>query len=332
MRQQQMILPIGQDQKWFNSPVRFHKGSLTDIPQHIPDFDRQDFVLASKPDYPTQVNPRLHLIVRKPFRTDGTFVPIGIVSKDYVLVKHAEVVETAKEVMRQFGIEPERVAADLTLTEYGERMALSLYLPPKYAFDPGDGHELAMRLEIINSVDGSTRFRAMMGWFRFVCSNGLVIGVTEAQICRRHMGDLNLSDVGSVLSSGLERAKAEKENFSNWREHSVSPEAIVKWVEEDVRGQWGLKAATRAFHISRTGHDVEIVGQYKGQTPTTIETKQVRQVPGSPSKSKNLFDVSQILAWLAKGRRDIQEQLEWREQIPDILKPLMNRHTASESK
>ena len=47
MNQQQMLL-IGQDQgsKWFNSPVTFHKGTLTDILQYIPDFDRQEFALG----------------------------------------------------------------------------------------------------------------------------------------------------------------------------------------------------------------------------------------------------------------------------------------------
>ena len=325
MRQQQMRL-FGEDQepKWFNSPVTFRKGTLSDITEYTPDFDRHDFVLANKPDYPTQVNPRLDLIVRKPFRTDGTFVPIGIVSKEYVLVKHTEVVKTAKEVMREFGIEPEHVMADLTLTEYGERMALSLYLPEKYTFDPGDGNKLAMRLEIINSVDGSTRFRAMMGWFRFVCSNGLVIGVTEAHIHHRHAGDLRLDQVGMVLSSGLVRAETEKENFRLWRQKNISDDVLVLWIEEDLRDQWGFKAATRTFHIACTGHDVEIVGQYRDQTPTTIETKRTRRVPGSPVPSKNLFDIGQVLAWLAKERRDIQEQLEWREQIPAILKPLMN--------
>ena len=226
--------------------------------------------------------------------------------------------------MKSLGADPADVQAELTITEYGERMALSLYLPEQYTFILGDGNEMRMRLECFNSVEGSTRFRVLMGWFRFVCSNGLVIGVTEVDIQHRHVEGLTLSDVGKVLSSGLERAKAEKENFSKWREHSVSPEAIVKWVEEDVRGQWGFKAATRAFHISRTGYDVDIVGQYKDQEPTTIETKRTHCVPGSPVPSQNLFDISQILAWLAKERRDVQEQLEWREQIPEILKPLMN--------
>jgi hypothetical protein len=29
--------------------------------------------------------------------------------------------------------------------------------------------------------------------------------------------------------------------------------------------------------------------------------------------------VSQVLAWLAKERRDVQEQVDWREQIPGLL-------------
>ena len=59
MSQQPMLLLTGLDQepKWLNSPVRFHKGSLADIPQHIPDFDRQDFALGIEPS--NQASPML---------------------------------------------------------------------------------------------------------------------------------------------------------------------------------------------------------------------------------------------------------------------------------
>jgi hypothetical protein len=130
--------------------------------------------------------------------------------------------------------------------------------------------------------------------------------------------------VGSVLSSGLEQAESDKENFRQWQQKTIPDSSLAPWVEKDLKDQWGFKAATRAFHIVNTGYDVEIVGQYKDRTPTTIKIKQARRVPGSPHKSKNLFDISQVLAWLAKERRDIQEQLEWREKIPAILEPLMN--------
>ena len=326
MSQQQMLLLAGQDQepKWFNSPVRFHKGSLVDIPQHIPDFDRQDFALGNRANQPSLANARLDMIIRKPFGTEWASVPIGIVSKDYVLVKHAEVIETATKAMKSFGADPANVQAEITITQYSERMALSLYLPEKYTFVPVDGNKLKMRLECFNSVEGSTRFRVMMGWFRFVCSNGLVIGVTQTDIRRRHVEGLDLIDVSKVLSSGLKRAEADKENFRKWQQKTIQGNVLASWVDKDLRGQWGFKAATRAFHIARTGYDVDIVGQYKDRDPTTIETKQARRVPGSPTPSQNLFDISQVLAWLAKERRDIQEQLEWREKIPAILKTLMN--------
>ena len=47
-------------------------------------------------------------------------------------------------------------------------------------------------------------------------------------------------------------------------------------------------------------------------------------VPGSPQESTNLFDISQILGWLAKERGDIQEQMDWRDQIPALIAPLAN--------
>jgi hypothetical protein len=324
MRQQQMILPIGQDQKWFNSPVIFDKGTLTDIPQYIPDFDRREFIFAAKPDQRSRANPHLDMIVRKPFGKDAEFIPIGIVSKDYVLIKHSEVLQAVKQSLEQFKISAQEVRAEIRMAEHGERMALTLTLPDRYTFDPGDGHKIETRLECFNSVDGTTRFRAMMVWFRVVCSNGLVVGVTQIDVRRRHIGDLNLSDIFKVLSSGIGLAETEKENFLKWRHKTIPDGALVPWVEKDLKGQWGFKAATRAFHIACTGYDVEIAGQFKGQKPTTIKTKQTCRVPGSPVPSKNLFDISQVLAWLAKERRDVQEQLEWREQIPEILKPLMN--------
>jgi len=56
----------------------------------------------------------------------------------------------------------------------GEKVNLSLYLSKKYSFDPGDGYPV------------------LMGWFRFVCRNGLIIGVTRSDVRCRHVGDLRL--------------------------------------------------------------------------------------------------------------------------------------------
>lgn len=308
--------------KWFNSPVTFHAGTLADIRQHIPAFERRGFSLTQPGNERFRPNKRLDTIVRLPFAEDQNFIPIGVVSKGYALVPHTAVLDVAMQALDAVKIPLGDVKAELKITEYGERMALSLYLPDKYRFDPGDGHPMALRLECLNSVDGSTRFRALMGWFRFVCCNGLIIGVTRSDMRRRHVGDFRLADVVKVLTSGLNKSETEKKNFERWRKAGITLNRLAPWAEKDLRKGWGFKSAARAFHIARCGSDVEIVGQYKDQSPTTIAVRETKRVPGAPPQCRNLFDVSQILAWLAKERRDVQEQLEWREQIPDLLNSL----------
>lgn len=308
--------------KWLNSPVTHHEGSLDFIRPLIPRFERSGFSSVLPGGAQTCQNRRLDTIVRQPIGEDKLLVPVGVVSKDYTLVQHSEVLDVAAQAMEEAKIPMAGVRATLKITEFGERMALGLFLPSKYNFDPGDGHPMALRLECLNSVEGSTRFRALLGWFRLICSNGMVIGVTRFNMRRRHVGVFNLGDIGEVLSAGLEEAETEKRNFERWRKMKIPPDRLRRWTEDILWKRWGFKAATRAFNISRTGKDVEIVGRYKGATPTAIAVRETHPVPGVPVSSSTLFDLSQILAWLAQDRRDLQEQLEWREQITDILTSL----------
>jgi len=310
--------------KWFNSPVSFYEGTLTNIVEYIPEFERRSFSLRQANNQHTRINERFDTIVRRPFRDDSSLVPVGIVSKEYVLVPHTEVLNVATKAIQSADIDKADVRAELKITEYGERMALSLYLPERYSFDPGDGYPLSLRLECFNSVDGSTRFRTLMGWFRLVCSNGLIIGVTQSDLRRRHVGNIRIQDIGTVLTSGIQESDKEKSNFERWRKHVVRRDRLNLWIQEKLRKEWGFKAAARLNHISRTGYDADVLGPYKNNTPLTIPTRQSKRVPGAPNQSGNLYDVSQILAWIAKERRDLQEQLKWREKISGLIEPLLS--------
>ncbi len=311
--------------KWLNSPISFHDGSLSEIQKYIPDFERRAFGLTQPEGEWSRLNEHLDTIIRKPFGNDPNFIPIGVVSKNYALVPHKDVLDAAIQALQEAEICSDEVRVELTITEYGERMGLSLYLPKQYSFDPGDGNPMTMRLECLNSVDGSTRFRALVGWFRFVCRNGLIVGITKTDFLRRHIGDLSITDIGNVLQQGLKDADEEIKNFKSWRERSIKLDEIASWIEEDVRKTWGFKAATRTFHIAKSGYDVDIAGNYKDKKPATIQVRKTRRVPGTPDCVQNAFDISQILAWLAKERNDFQEQFEWRHQIPALMKGLLNR-------
>jgi len=310
--------------KWLQSPVSLYKGNLAEVSRYIPEFERRSFGLTQENGSYSRLNRRLDMIVRKPTGFDPNHVPVGVVSKAYTLVPHTEVIGVIRKALAGLGLAPDKVLANLEITEYGERMALSVFLPEQYRYDPGDGHPMALRLECHNSVDGSSRFKAFVGWYRFVCSNGLIIGVTRFDVRRRHVGDMALPDVGKALAEGIEASEKEKENFGKWRQRKVNFDQIRTWTDGDLRKGWGFKAAARSWNIARTGFDAAIVGSYNKSTPTTIEVENVSRVPGSPPRVANLYDVSQILAWLARDRRDLEEQLQWREQISDLLKPLMN--------
>ena len=310
---------------WRGSSVTIHNGNLSEVTRHVPSFERRPFAIASPDSGGARDNRRLDSIVRLPIDDDTHCIPVGVVSKDYALLPHATVVDAVVKALEEARIDPAGVEAELRLTELGERMALSLRLPDSYLFDPGDRYPMTVRLECLNSVDGSTKFRAVMGWFRLVCSNGLAIGVTRSESDRRHVGDLQLEHIGAVLRAGMNEYKLERDTLLRWRDMEVGVERLREWVDCDLKARWGFKAAARAFHIARSGCDVEIVGPYKRHTPTTIPVETADAVPGSPPESTSLFDLSQILAWLAKERRDIQEQMDWREQIPALIAPLAAR-------
>lgn len=308
--------------KWLNSATTVHIGKLGDVAKNVPSFVRRPFAVRSSAHDSFRDHSRLDAIVRLPVNGDADCIPVGVVSRDYALLQHTEVIRAAEQALEAAQIDPGDVDAELRLTEYGERMALSLRLPDTYLFDPGDRFPMTVRLECLNSVDGSTRFRAMMGWFRLVCSNGLVIGVTESESDRRHVGDLQLEDIGLVLRAGMTDYKLERDTLLRWRNVEVKAAGLRAWVDRDLKAAWGFKAAARAFHIAGSGRDVEVIGPYKGHSPTSVRVERGEAVPGSPEQSTSLFDLSQILAWLAKERSDIQEQMAWREQIPTLMASL----------
>ena len=308
--------------KWGNSPVTLHSGSIDDIRRHIPSFERRPFALSDANNQHFRENLRLDTVVRLPHEDDAGCVPVGVVSKDYVLLPHTQVLDLAVQALEKATIDPADVRAELRISELGERMALAFVLPAVYQFDPGDGHPMEARLECLNSVDGSTRFRVEMGWFRLVCSNGLGFHITRSEADRRHVGNLQSTHISAVLNNGLRDYQLERDDVGRWVKTAVGLEAIGSWADGELRRHWGFKAAARAFHIARHGHDARILAPFKGRTPTNAVVQQSRSVPGSRGEAANLFDVSQILAWLAKERRDVQEQVERRAQIPALMADL----------
>ena len=304
---------------------RVYRGSFEEVRALLPDFEREAFTLGSR----TIANRFLDTIVRRSDPLQGLpAVPVGVVSRHYAMVTHREVLDAVRKVVVDAGLDPAGTALESVVGEYGGKMALSVVLPSEFALDPGDGHALALRLFCVNSVDRSSRFRIAVGWYRFVCGNGLMVGKTCTEIRESHREGLSLNAVRDVLAHGLGRAKSESNALRGWVATPVDERALAAFVDKPLAAAWGVKAAARLWHIARTGRDATFASIGEDTLPHARRMKALAPVPDSPERARTAYDVSQGLAWLAKCPRDPADRLDRMAEIPQLMSALVGKRTA----
>lgn len=312
-------------------PVFVSEGSPEDLLRLIPQFDRRAFSMSSigsfHPKLPAGLplageNDLYDLVVRLPLNDKESETPVAVVSKRYRLVQHTELFEKACDAMKALSIDLRTVPSELILSIYGSKMALTFTLPGS-DFDPGDGMALKLQFHCVNSVDGRCRLRIMLGWFRFICGNGLVVGTARLSQRFIHNEYLDIPDLVHVLTGGLAAAKEEKKSFEKWMGTSIGENGLSKWIDGPLRAEWGPLAAARVHLICGTGFDGRFANQGEKAPPHGKGMIQTIPVPGAPAKAKNAYYVAQALSWVAKERRDIQDQLEWMVAIPKLMSNLL---------
>jgi hypothetical protein len=271
---------------------------------------------------PPVENPYYDLIVRLPDQHLAAEVPVGIVSKRYHLVQHAELVDGVVAGLKTAKLPWESLPTDVRITDLGSRLHFTVHLPER--FRAAIGHDdLDLTIECLNSVERSWAFRVGMGWIRLVCCNGLFVGRVTATMRHLHVETLRVEDIPGLVARGFVAAEADAGRWRARAETTVSMAALETWADATVTEKWGVLAAARTLHIVRTGHD--------GRFPTLAEKAPATRrtmvstdpVPGSAPPNDNAFRVGQILAWLANSLGEWGGRLERRRQVTELLAPLV---------
>jgi hypothetical protein len=300
--------------------VSFQAGRWEQLHGLIPQFKTDDFRAA--PEAPA--NPHMRTVVRLPRTPLEQLMPVGIVSNTYTLAQHNEVAQKCFDGIRQAGIDPVGLRCELGLTELGEWMNLRIYFPEDYSHIPKDGKKLALRLECFNSVDGSSRLVILLGWLRLVCTNGMVIGETKMELRDIHNKHMNLERIPHIVCKGLQMVRVDLSRLGRWEDTDINDDQLKLWANNHVTSVWGKKAACRVFHICTSGHDVEITDLFASGEATDKPIRRTGEVPGAPKSATNLYDVSQVLSWVATHRQNAEERLAWQSDIPQLIKALGN--------
>lgn len=333
---------------WHSRKVTVFQESISDLRKKIPYFRRDPFRVEDG-----GMNQHLDIIVRKPLKggsqgyllppnDDEAHIPIATVSKKYALVEHHEVLNTLEAAVKKKGIDSAHLLGELRLTEYGERMWASFTLPthgfnpdvPTF-FDPGDGYPVVLKVNIFNSVDKTAALKIHLTWHRLVCGNGLIYGedVDFRRIHRKKT--LTSGAVEEFLDKQLESEQVfkQQERSKQWyarkivskplSEEKPSPAQIEHWLDAVVAKEWNANAAARAYHLAKTGYDGNVDPSQKGVSPHALKVGSTHKVPGAFAPVRNAYDISQVLSWIAGHRRNIQEQLKWMLDIPDLMDALL---------
>lgn len=296
---------------WLGENVRTIDTTLDRLPALLPTFER--FAFGRN---------RLRDVIARDASADAEALPVAVVSKKYVLVQHADAILAVTRQIVQSRIDAATVPARLLLTEYGTRMALRATLPAAHGFTPDDGHRMALTFECFNSVDGSVPLLAAVGWFRFVCSNGMVVGTPTAKVRQRHSPPLRIGEISEVLAEGMQVALDDRKSFVEWRALNVNPQRLAQFVDEPVARAWGPTAAARVYAIATTGHDGAPAARAR-TAPHNWPVVNGDPVPGSTPPCADAYQVAQVLAWVAAQRHNVAQRLEWRAQIRDLMSNLV---------
>lgn len=294
---------------WFGERVDTFDTTLAALPDTLPAFERTSF----------GANRFRDVITRKGDKP----MPVATVSKRYVLIQHADAVDAVIEQVANAGIDPAAVPVHLEITEYGTRMALRATLPDAYTLRPDDGHPMALTLECFNSVDTTVPLFAAVGWFRFVCSNGLVVGTTTAKVRQRHVPPLKIDEISEVLADGMASALGDAKSFATWRSTRIGRERLADWVDGPVATMWGPWAAARVYAISTSGVDGTPSSPFVKGAPHRWSLKDLVDVPGAEPPGDHGYAIAQALAWVARQRNDVAERLKWRGQIRPLMAQLI---------
>lgn len=328
--------------RWHGREVYTTKGSMSELFLKVPHFRREPYAIVG------EGNPYLDMIIqdRLPDTTQSQ-IPVATVSKKYKLVQHHELFDVLGGVLLSKGLEPNSLASELCLTEFGERMWLSVTLPA-YSFEsptstrfhPGDTHDMNLTVNVLNSVDKTTPLEVHLLWYRYICSNGMVFGNNFKIRLKHKPSAVYIADeIGKFLQSELKRTDKQQEQLRFWFETPIciqeltvaSPEAvpIEQWLEKSVSHKWGAYAAARAYHIAKTGCDGKFVNKEKKPgvpyNELTLDPRSITEVPGASAPAQNAYDISQVLSWIASQQGSIQTQFKKMVEIQVLMRALLRQ-------
>lgn len=155
---------------------------------------------------------------------------------------------------------------------------------------------VAPRVLFINSHDGSRKARAMVGAFRFVCSNGLITGTTLESVVAKHSGDAAAELVKRMRELSKNTLPMFKQ-IEQWSRISISTQRAEEFARLASILRWGtadMVPVESLLTVRRAGDDAGDLWSVfnRVQESTTKGGLEGRGASGRRTQTRELREVT----------------------------------------
>lgn len=150
----------------------------------------------------------------------------SVVSQDYKLIRHEEAIERVNAVVNENPELGEYVVSTEFYNDGGRMRTTYCFHKIEVNIDKGD--PVNPELHLLNSYDISWPFTLILGAFRMICSNGLVIGKKFLHIRKRHIYEIDELDLEEQISTALKRFRRQANQWKRWADRPLKASEYQK--------------------------------------------------------------------------------------------------------
>jgi len=184
----------------------------------------------------------------------------SIVSKDYKLIRHEDAVQRIESTIDE-NLELGKYKTDTEFYNDGARMRV-IYHFYKKSIEIERGDTVSPEIHLSNSYDTTWPFIVLIGAFRFVCTNGLVVGEKYLHLRKRHVYHFDEMDLNKQVSTALKRFKLQTNQWKNWTGRQLTQKTYEKVMKT-------MKFGKNAMEVieERAAHEAEDYSYCQNNVP-----------------------------------------------------------------
>jgi len=177
----------------------------------------------------------------------------SIVSQDYTLIRHEKAIDQIEAtISKQKDLD--RYDRAIEFYNGGGRMRCT-YTFPKVSAAIAPGDNVNLQLHLFNSYDVTWSFTVILGAFRFVCTNGLVIGHKIFHIKKRHIYDLDDLHIKGNIETATKRFFKQTKQWISLADVPLTPATYKKVMTAMQFGNGATEMIQQKICDDASGYD-----------------------------------------------------------------------------